>query len=30
MNGGTGETIPFSQYDDGGDIVETAFLLQDC
>ncbi|MCB9323253.1 MAG: DUF3131 domain-containing protein [Lewinellaceae bacterium] len=28
MNGGTGETIPFSQYDDGGDIVETAFLLQ--
>lgn len=28
MNGRTGETIPFSAFDDGGDVVETAFLLQ--
>lgn len=28
INGATGETIPFSQYDDGGDIVETSFLAQ--
>lgn len=28
MNGTNGNTIPFSTYDDGGDIVETAFLLQ--
>ncbi len=28
MNGETGRTIPFSQFDNGGDIVETAFLLQ--
>jgi hypothetical protein len=28
MNGGTGVTIPFSEFDNGGDIVETAFLLQ--
>ncbi len=28
INGATGETIPFSQYDDGGDIVETAYLIQ--
>ncbi|NQT62414.1 MAG: T9SS type A sorting domain-containing protein [Candidatus Marinimicrobia bacterium] len=28
MNGTTGEVIPFSQYDDGGDLVETAFLVQ--
>lgn len=28
MNGGTGVTIPFSEYDNGGDVVETAFLLQ--
>lgn len=28
MNGTTGEMIPFSQYDDGGDLVETAFLIQ--
>lgn len=28
MNGGTGATIPFSTADDGGDIVETAFLLE--
>ena len=28
INGTTGETIPFSQYDDGGDIVETSYLVQ--
>jgi len=28
MNGTNGSTIPFSTFDDGGDIVETAFLLQ--
>ncbi len=28
MNGTTGAAIPFSQYDDGGDLVETAFLMQ--
>ena len=28
MNGTTGEVIPFSQYDNGGDLVETAFLVQ--
>ncbi|MCP9236993.1 glucoamylase family protein [Lewinella sp. JB7] len=28
MNGATGEVIPFSARDDGGDLVETAFLLQ--
>jgi len=28
MNGNTGRTIPFSQFDDGGDLVETAFLLE--
>jgi hypothetical protein len=28
MNGNTGDTIPFSQYDDGGDLVETAFMAQ--
>jgi hypothetical protein len=28
MNGTTGNTIPFSQFDDGGDLVETAFLMQ--
>jgi len=28
INGATGETIPFSQYDDGGDLVETAYLMQ--
>jgi hypothetical protein len=28
MNGATGETIPFSANDDGGDLVETAFLIQ--
>lgn len=28
MNGSTGKTFPFSRNDDGGDIVETAFLFQ--
>ncbi|WP_234571438.1 glucoamylase family protein [Rhodohalobacter sp. 614A] len=28
MNGNTGNAIPFSQYDDGGDLVETAFMAQ--
>ena len=28
MNGANGNTIPFSQFDDGGDLVETAFLMQ--
>jgi hypothetical protein len=28
LNGSTGQTIPFSQYDDGGDLVETSFLIQ--
>lgn len=28
MNGKTGNVIPFSQYDDGADLVETAFLMQ--
>jgi hypothetical protein len=28
MNGVTGATVPFSQYDNGGDLVETAFLIQ--
>ena len=28
MNGRTGATIPFGRKDDGGDIVETAFLFQ--
>ncbi len=28
MNGRTGKTIPFSQYDDGADLVETSFLMQ--
>lgn len=28
MNGSTGKVIPFSQFDDGGDLVETAFLMQ--
>jgi len=28
VNGTTGETIPFSTYDDGGDLVETAFMIQ--
>ncbi len=28
FNGATGETISFSEYDDGGDLVETAYLVQ--
>ncbi len=28
LNGNTGETIPFSANDDGGDLVETAFMIQ--
>jgi hypothetical protein len=28
MNGNTGNVVPFSQFDDGGDLVETAFLMQ--
>jgi hypothetical protein len=28
LNGTTGKVIPFSQKDDGGDLVETAFLIQ--
>jgi hypothetical protein len=28
MNGNNGNVIPFSQYDNGGDLVETAFLMQ--
>lgn len=28
MNGTTGQVIPFSPQDDGGDLVETAFLAQ--
>ena len=28
INGNTGEAIPFSTYDNGGDIVETAYVAQ--
>jgi len=28
MNGTTGHVIPFSQYDNGGDLVETAYMIQ--
>ncbi|GAC1442274.1 MAG: glucoamylase family protein [Sediminibacterium sp.] len=28
MNGSTGQIIPFSRKDDGGDLVETSFLFQ--
>lgn len=28
LNGRTGETIPFSKFDDGGDLVETSYLAQ--
>jgi hypothetical protein len=28
LNGDTGATIPFSQFDNGADLVETAFLMQ--
>jgi hypothetical protein len=27
LHGGTGKTIPFSKRDDGGDLVETSFLM---
>ncbi|MCC5927939.1 MAG: Ig-like domain-containing protein [Cyclobacteriaceae bacterium] len=28
LNGNTGNTIPFSQFDDGADLVETSFMIQ--
>lgn len=28
LNGATGEAVPFSQYDDGADLVETSYLMQ--
>jgi hypothetical protein len=28
MDGGTGATVPFSTQDDGGDIVETSYMMQ--
>jgi hypothetical protein len=28
MNGTNGNVVPFSQFDNGGDLVETAFLMQ--
>jgi hypothetical protein len=28
MNGATGETKPFGEYDNGGDIVETSYVIQ--
>ena len=28
VNGRTGKTIPFSEYDNGGDLVETSYLIQ--
>lgn len=28
INGATGATVPFSQKDDGGDLVETSYLMQ--
>ncbi|GGB11694.1 hypothetical protein GCM10011511_39160 [Puia dinghuensis] len=28
INGATGATVPFSTHDDGGDIVETSYLMQ--
>jgi hypothetical protein len=28
MDGNTGNVVPFSQYDNGADLVETAFLMQ--
>jgi len=28
LNGKTGKTVPFSEKDDGGDLVETAFMMQ--
>lgn len=28
LNGNTGATVPFSEFDNGGDLVETGFLVQ--
>ncbi len=28
LDGTTGKTIPFTQYDNGGDLIETAFLME--
>ncbi len=28
LNGETGKTIPFSEFDDGADLVETSFMIQ--
>ena len=28
LNGTTGKVIPFSEKDDGGDLVETAYMIQ--
>ncbi|HEY0608194.1 MAG TPA: beta-glucosidase, partial [Chitinophaga sp.] len=28
MNGATGQTVPFGRKDDGGDVVESAFMFQ--
>jgi hypothetical protein len=28
LNPNTGKTVPFSQYDDGGDLVETSYMIQ--
>ena len=28
INGSSGKVVPFSQYDDGADLVETAFLME--
>ncbi|MCC6724154.1 MAG: T9SS type A sorting domain-containing protein [Saprospiraceae bacterium] len=28
MNGASGKVVPFSQFDNGGDLVETAFLME--
>jgi len=28
LNGVTGKTVPFTQYDDGGDLVETSYMVQ--
>jgi hypothetical protein len=28
LNGETGRVVPFSQFDNGGDLVETAFMIQ--
>jgi hypothetical protein len=28
MNGSTGHVVPFSSYDDGGDLVETSYMIE--